>query len=83
MRAGSASHRRAAHKGEESDMRDKSPLTFWPAPSEDDGLDGDSLRGFPQGVDDGTLPSRSAETRVRMSAGFAWKERERTLYFTI
>lgn len=51
-------------------------LTFRPAPSEDDGLNGDSLRGFPQWVDDGTLTGRSAETRVGVSAGFAWGTRK-------
>lgn len=51
-------------------------LTFRPAPSEDDGLNGDSLRGFPQWVNDGTLTGRSAETRVGVSAGFAWGTRK-------
>lgn len=47
-------------------------LTFWSAASKNDGLDGDSLWGFPLWVDDGALAGRSAEAGVGMSAGFAW-----------
>lgn len=51
-------------------------LTFRPAPAKDDCLDGDSLGGFPQRVDDWALISRSAETRVGMSTGFTWRDVE-------
>lgn len=47
-----------------------SRLTFRPAPSEDDGLDGDSFWGLPQRVEDGTLVSWTAKARVGVSAGF-------------
>lgn len=56
-------------------------LTFWPAASKYDGLNGDSLWRFPLRVDDGTLAGRRAETRVGMSARFSFTQRKKRQWF--
>ena len=66
-----------------SDLSSGSPLrgpcvvlTLGPAAPEDDGLDGDALRGLPLGVDDGTLVGRGAEAGVWVSTGLPWRRKK-------
>lgn len=47
-------------------------LTSRPAPSEDDALDGHTLRSLPGRVDDGALAGGGAEPRVGVSARFPY-----------